>query len=77
MPGNLAAQIEWKDGPMRLEFVVTSNGLEIHQDGRRLASATLDDNSTFSAPDLSVQWGRGVFGPLRGELIHYEVTTGK
>ena len=68
MPGNLAAMITWRDGPTKLRFRVQSGRMSIHQDGRELATTTLDPELV---PDLSVaeiQWGKGVFGPCLGAI---------
>ena len=76
MPGNLAAQIDWKDGPTRLEFIATPDGLEIVQDGTRIARSMIQDDLSFETSDLTVDWGEGIFGPLRGDLHEHELSHG-
>jgi hypothetical protein len=68
MPGNLAAQIEWRDRPIRLTFQVGPGSLAILQDGKELAATALEGDFTVDFSGVNVSWGRGVFGPLRGEL---------
>ncbi len=73
MPGNLAAQIEWQDRPVKFDFTVRPGELVIEQDGKRLASSVLPEDFGVDVSDLSVHWKQGVFGPLRGELLRYDV----
>ncbi|NQT17704.1 MAG: hypothetical protein HQ582_33420 [Planctomycetes bacterium] len=72
MPGNLAAQIEWKGQPIQLAFSVGPDRLTILQDGKELAAAALERGFTADLSGLSVTWGQGIFGPLRGELTSRE-----
>jgi len=69
MPGNLAAQIEWKDRPIQLDFVVASSRLAILQDGKELATAKLESDLAVDFSGLNVAWGQGAFGALRGKLL--------
>lgn len=39
MPGNLAAPIEWKGGPTKLQFLVYRDRIVVRRDGKRLAVA--------------------------------------
>ncbi len=73
MPGNLAAQIKWQDGPIKLDFTMRPSELVIEQDGKQLASSVLPDDFVVDVPDLSVHWKQGVFGPLRGQLLRYDI----
>ena len=68
MPGNLTAQMKWKDQPTKLEFVVARNRLVVRQDGHELASSrfSLDDHERLERATLN--WGRGVFGKLNGTI---------
>ncbi len=68
MSGNLAAQIKWRDRPIKLEFVVEQSRLVIRQDGAELARSQLSFDGAQRLTDSTVQWGRGVFGALNGKL---------
>ncbi len=72
MPGNLAAQIEWKGRPIRLVFSVSPDRLRVLQDGKELAAAGLKSDFAADFSGLDVTWGEGVFGPLRGKLVSRE-----
>ncbi len=69
MPGNLAAQIRWSDGPTKLEFVVEQMRLVIRQDGKPLAETQLSFDTTPSLQDARAVWGEGAFGNLNGRLV--------
>ncbi|MBP85949.1 MAG: hypothetical protein CMJ64_04400 [Planctomycetaceae bacterium] len=68
MPGNLAAQIQWKDGPTKLEFVVKADRVSIRQDGKELAATMLSDVDVASFHDSKTTWREGVFGKFSGKL---------
>ena len=68
MPGNLAAQIKWKDEPIQLEFVVESNRLVIRQDGQELGSTPFSTDDIKRLQDATLTWGNGIFGKLNGTL---------
>jgi hypothetical protein len=68
MPGNLAAQIKWKDRPTKLEFVVQRNRLVIRQDGQELAAAALRLPEIKTLSELNVNWGEGPFGAFSGSI---------
>ena len=74
MPGNLAAQIKWQDQPIQLTFRVTPDRLTILQDGAELATTTLEDDFSVDLSGVNVDWGEGVFGPLRGKLSNPRFT---
>ncbi|REJ72506.1 MAG: hypothetical protein DWQ34_28700 [Planctomycetota bacterium] len=76
MPGNLAAQIEWKDGPIQLDFIARADGLEIQQDGRTLARSNFNETVELATDDLTLNWGDGIFGPLRGDMTEHEFKVG-
>lgn len=73
MPGNLAAQLQWKAGPTRLDFTFQGNRLSIEQDGRQLATTELPEDFTANVSGLKVNWSDGVFGPLAGKLVNGSV----
>lgn len=70
MPGNLAAQIAWKDQPTRLDFVVESDRLVIRQDGKEIGSTPFSTNDARRLQQAQLTWGKGVFGKLNGTLKH-------
>ncbi len=74
MPGNLAAPIAWQDRPIRLEFSFRPGELTIRQDGKPLATAALPEEFSADLSDLTVHWGEGVFGRLRGRLVSRSLT---
>ena len=74
MPGNLAAPIEWQDRSVRFEFSFRPGELTIRQDGKPLATAALPEDFSADLRGLTVHWGKGVFGPLRGTLVRRRLT---
>ncbi|QDT77316.1 hypothetical protein Mal35_07420 [Gimesia maris] len=68
MPGNLAAQIKWKDAPIQLEFVVEPQRLVIRQDGQELGSTPFSADDIKRLQDATLTWGNGIFGKLNGTL---------
>ena len=73
LPGNLAAGIEWKDGPTRFDFRLTHNLPDIHQmeilqDGRVLGSTTLPKRYQVDLSSSKITWKAGIYGPFQGEL---------
>jgi hypothetical protein len=68
MPGNLAAQIEWKEGPMTLDFIVESDRLVIRQDGKPLGETPIQVPKLDLFDNLKIEWGRGTFGRLNGSI---------
>jgi len=69
MPGNLAAQIQWKDRPIELDFRIDSDRLEVRQDGKLLASSRVTAGMAKHYATLTMNWGKGVFGRLNGKLL--------
>jgi len=68
MPGNLAAQIDWKEGPTKLEFIIKSGVMSIQQDGEELETAVLDASFVKTLRQTKTIWGKGVFGDFTGKL---------
>ena len=68
MPGNLAVQPAWKNGPTKLAFDFDGRKLAVTQDGRQLGETHVDRSFTVDLSEVNVNWSRGVFGPLRGQL---------
>ena len=69
MPGNMAAQIKWKNRPTKLDFVIEKERLIIRQDGEDLAHAELQFDNLNGLQQATVNWGHGVFGKLNGRLL--------
>jgi hypothetical protein len=68
MPGNLSAQIKWKNRPTRLNFVIEKTRMIIRQDGEDLAHSEIPFDTVLDLQKPTVQWGQGVFGPLNGRI---------
>lgn len=73
MPGNLAVQPAWKNGPTKLAFGFDGRKLTVTQDGRQLGESSVDQSFTVDLSEVTVNWSRGVFGPQRGRLIRGEI----
>ena len=67
-PGCASAAIEWTGKPTTLRFRATDRRVEIEQDGRVLVSAPIDDGQADRVQDADIEWGHGMFGPLRATL---------
>ena len=68
LPGNLAATLQWKEGPMTLRFVVSSKQMKIFQDGKKLGEAPIESGLAKRVANANLKWGQGVFGALPGEI---------
>lgn len=75
MPGNLAAQVKWTDGPTKLDFVVTSDRMIVRQDGQQLAAVTFTGMDRDRTRDVAVKWGDGVFGSFSGKIASESTPT--
>ena len=69
MPGNLAVQPAWKNDPTKLAFDFDGRKLTVTQDGRQLGETPVDQSCTVDLSEVTVNWSRGVFGPLCGQLV--------
>lgn len=69
MPGNLAAVMTWKDEPTTLRFVAEGGSMTIYQDGSVMGACDVDPALLSDLSAVTVQSGRGVFGPFGGESI--------
>ena len=67
-PGCAAGSIQWTGKPIELQFTVTADRLSIAQDGRELASAPMTPKLAAGVKDARIEWGTGMFGPLRGTI---------
>lgn len=62
LPGNLAAPLQYRDRPTRIECVVERDRLVVRQDGEVRGEVALDRKLTAGLEPASVTWGRGIFG---------------
>ena len=69
LPGHLSCQTRWVDGPTTFRFAVAAGRMSVSQDGREIASATLDPAVITGLGDAQITWGQGLFGPLAGNLV--------
>jgi len=72
-PGCVAAAMQWTGKPTTLQFTLARDRLSISQDGRELASAPVTADFAPDLRDARVQWGAGMFGPLRGSIRSHAV----
>jgi hypothetical protein len=72
MPGALAAPIKWHDHPTRFTFSIEPESITIHQDGELLATGQLPNDFDINLSELSITWGDGTYGPVRGTLTKME-----
>jgi hypothetical protein len=68
LPGNLAATVQWKEGPTTLRLFVSSRQMKIFQDGKKLGEAPIDSDLSKRVANANLKWGQGVFGALAGEI---------
>jgi hypothetical protein len=77
MPGHLAAPTKWTNGPTTLDFIICGCEITIHQDGKRLATATLRgslaEQLSKAMPLENVRWGDGVYGRFGGVSMNGSV----
>lgn len=76
MPGNLAVQPAWKDGPTNLAFDFDGRKLTVTQDGQPLGDSSVESSFMVDLSEVSMNWSRGAFGPLNGRLIRGNVRRG-
>ncbi len=77
MPGNLAAQIKWKDRAVKLDFVIEKDQILIRQEGEVLAKANYQSDDSEAFQNATVKWGDGVFGKLNGKIISKQILKSK
>ena len=68
MPGNLAAQLKWKDQPLELEFCIEPGRLVIRQDGQEIGATAFAATDVKRLQQARVVWGEGVYGKLKGTV---------
>lgn len=69
LPGQLSVPIEWKEEPTTFEFTLTDQEMSIKQDGVLKGKLPVETKSVMVGMPNRVVWGRGVYGPLEGDLI--------
>lgn len=73
MPGHLSAAAQWTDSPTAFEFTILGAEIKIAQDGKQLASATLNGPLAERLNGMShlrnITWGEGIYGPFAGTAI--------
>jgi len=69
LPGQLSAAIDWKTGPTTFEFTLNDKEMTIHQDGELKGKLAVDTQKVMNGKPSRVVWGRGVYGPLMGNLV--------
>ena len=68
-PGSVSAPVAWTGKPTTLEFTIEAEQISIAQDGRILGSAPVrPGHAEKTVKDADIQWGYGMFGPLRAEM---------
>jgi hypothetical protein len=72
-PGCLAARITWTGKPLRLEFRLTAETLEIIQDGTLIGKAPYDLPPDSLAGELKLRVGQGAYGKLQGRILSQQV----
>ena len=71
MPGNLAAQITWRDRPTKLEFVIEKARRVIRQDGDVIAHTAFSFDHAGGLAQPTLDWGAGVFGELNARILSH------
>ena len=64
----MSVPVAWTGKPTTLEFTIGEERIGIAQDGRLLGTAPVPAGRAEAAIDADVQWGHGMFGPLRAEM---------
>ena len=67
-PGSVSVPVAWTGKPTTLAFTIGEDRIGIAQDGRLLGTAPVPAGRAEEALDADVQWGHGMFGPLRAEM---------
>ena len=68
IPGQLAVASRWVPEHSTFEFRIADHELTIDQDGTRLGSLKLTDQSLSGFKPHAIRWGRGVFGAFAGKI---------
>ncbi len=68
-PGHVSVPVVWREGPTTLLFTVGEAEISIKQDRKLLGSAPIRREQVERVvKDAEVQWGYGMYGPLRAGL---------
>ncbi|KTD21387.1 hypothetical protein [Legionella londiniensis] len=68
MPGSIVGGFVWKDEPVKLKFVAQGNEMAIWQDGKKIASTSIDPKILKDIPEYEIYLGKGVFGKFTGQI---------
>jgi hypothetical protein len=74
LPGNLSASINPTAGPTKLQLIVRSNSMEIHQDDTLLAQTPVPTELLKGLRPATITWRYGVYGPFQGSLAQQAVS---
>lgn len=73
MPGHLGAATAWTDGPTKLELTIQDGRMRIAQDGKPLATTTINGPLGDKLRGLTklkpIRWGEGIYGKFSGEKL--------
>lgn len=68
-PGCLAVPIQWTGRKTKIDILAHNRSLKVWQDGRVIGTADWANDKDMPTPKV-VRWGKGVFGPLSGRVVH-------
>ncbi|MSS70571.1 MAG: hypothetical protein EXS64_03680 [Candidatus Latescibacteria bacterium] len=68
LPGHLSCQTRWVDGSTTFRFFVSTDRMNVSQDGVEIAAAAIDSATAVALKGARITWGNGLFGPLAGEM---------
>lgn len=74
LPGNLSASINPTAGLTKLQLIVRSNSMEIHQDDTLLAQTPVPTELLKGLHPDTITWRYGVYGPFQGSLAQQSVS---
>lgn len=78
MPGHLSTPTRWTTGPTRFEFTIRGPEITITQDGKQLATTTLNGSLARQLRLVTrlkdVRWGRGIYGRFQGQALKGHIT---
>lgn len=64
-PGCLSVPITWTGKPVRLDFLIRPNSIDVRQDGKRIGFTNWDESYPAMLESRSTKIGTGTFGPFR------------
>ena len=72
-PGNLTVATGWRESATRFEIIVSDASITVLQDGEQIGSTDLPDGFADGLALGAVEWGKGIYGPLRGRIVSSEM----